>query len=522
VGNTEQPRREIYSIRGGKNGLPPSDVPRRLTAIVAADIAGYSRLMGLDEEGTHARVKRHQREVVEPAIAEHHGRLVKYTGDGFLAIFDSPVEAVRCAIVIQQTVVGRNAPLPREQHILYRIGVNLGDVIVEPDDVYGDGVNIAARLEGIANPGEVFISGGIYEQIKNKLLCAYQALGERQVKNITDPIKVYRVLPDPTALMEARKGGRLVIWGLSVLVIAALASAIGFFLWVRSELQRTAQITPSAAVGTAPAPPATPAPPARPPAPAPSVSAVPNTPPAILTPPAAVSAPPAPATSPTLPPMVSVPGGTFLMGSNDVPSEQPARHVTIKPFSISKFPITNREWRQCVAAKACNYVPAGSDDAPVTNVSWSDAKQFVGWLAKVTQQYYRLPTEAEWEYAARAGTQTKFWWGDQLQSEMANCRSCSATYDSTEPARVDAFAANPFGLYGMGGSVDQWVEDCWHKDYQGAPVDGSAWVENNCPSHVLRSGSWRSGGSYIRPSSRYYYDTDVRYPTHGLRAAGPP
>jgi class 3 adenylate cyclase len=105
-----------------------------LAAIVAADIAGYSRLMGMDEEGTHARIKRHRRELVEPTIAEHHGKLVKYTGDGFLAMFDSPVEAVRCAVVIQQSMIGHNASLPRDQRILYRIGVHLGDVIVEPDD----------------------------------------------------------------------------------------------------------------------------------------------------------------------------------------------------------------------------------------------------------------------------------------------------------------------------------------------------------------------------------------------------
>jgi Adenylate and Guanylate cyclase catalytic domain len=124
---------------------------------------------------------------------------------GFLVMFDSPVEAVRCAIVIQQSVMGRNTSLPREQWILYRIGVHLGDVIVETSDVYGEGVNVAARLEGIATPGDLYISGGVYEQIKNKLVCAYQSLGDRQVKNITDPVSVYRVLPDPAALNEARK-----------------------------------------------------------------------------------------------------------------------------------------------------------------------------------------------------------------------------------------------------------------------------------------------------------------------------
>ena len=211
MSDAEHTRGQIYPIRGGKNGtLPPAGLPRRLAAIVAADIAGYSRLMGRDEEGTHARIKRHRRELIEPSIAEHHGKLIKYTGDGFLAMFDSPVEAVRCAIVIQQSMVGRNASLPLEQRILYRIGIHLGDVIIEPEDIYGEGVNIAARLEGIARPGDLYISGGVYEQIKNKLVCAYQSLGDRQVKNITDPVTVYRVLPDPAALVDARKFNKLV------------------------------------------------------------------------------------------------------------------------------------------------------------------------------------------------------------------------------------------------------------------------------------------------------------------------
>src|SRR6266700_5235690 len=151
---------EIRNIKTGKSGgEPPRDaIPRRLAAIVAGDICGYSRLMEIDEEGTHARVKRIERDVIEPSILEHHGRLVKTTGDGFLAIFDSPVEAVRCGIVIQQNMVGRNSSLPKHHWIEYRIGVNLGDVIIEATDVYGDGVNIASRLEGIANPGQVYIS----------------------------------------------------------------------------------------------------------------------------------------------------------------------------------------------------------------------------------------------------------------------------------------------------------------------------------------------------------------------------
>ena len=115
------------------------------------------------------------------------------------------------------------------------------------------------------------------------------------------------------------------------------------------------------------------------------------------------------------------------MGSEDDPSEKPIHRVTIKPFAISKFPITVREWNACVAAKSCTYVPTGKDDAPVANLSWTDAQQFVEWLSKVTQKPFRLPSEAEWEYAARGGTRTKFWWGDQLQADMANCKGCNRT-----------------------------------------------------------------------------------------------
>src|ERR1700716_4170113 len=215
---------EIRDIKEGRGAEPPREPsPRRLAAIVAGDIAGYSRLMQIDEEGTHIRVKRIERDLIEPSIAEHNGRLIKTTGDGFIAIFDSPVEAVRCGIVIQQNMVGRNALLPKHQWIEYRIGFNLGDVIIEADDVYGDGVNIASRLEGIAEPGQVFISGGVYEQIKHKLVCGYESLGDRKIKNITDPVRVYRVLPDPSAFNMTRKRRENILIILLSLVLLVIA-----------------------------------------------------------------------------------------------------------------------------------------------------------------------------------------------------------------------------------------------------------------------------------------------------------
>jgi formylglycine-generating enzyme required for sulfatase activity/class 3 adenylate cyclase len=515
---------EIRDFKSGRQEPPDGATPRRLAAIVAGDIAGYSRLMQLDEEGTHGRVKRIERDLIEPSIAEHHGRLVKTTGDGFIAIFDSPVEAVRCSIVIQQNLVGRNASLPKHYWIEYRIGVNLGDVIIETDDVYGDGVNIASRLEGIADPGQVYISGGIYEQIKHKLVCGYESLGDRKVKNITDPVRVYRVLPDASSYNKTRKRRENILIFLLSLTLLVIAGGVLWYMLLQPRGRVADQA--SAPVAAPPIessrPPAQPAPvvkqatPEPQPQPQPVAPAAPATKQGALLPTPAPSG--APASSAREPEMNALPGGSFAMGGEDV-SEKPIHQVTVKPFAISKYPITVREWNECAAAKACGFVSTGKDDAPISNVSWSDAKQYVAWLADTTRKAYRLPTEAEWEYAARAGTQTKYWWGDQLQSGMANCKDCTTTAAPEQPVKVGSFKPNPFGLYDMGGSVDQWVEDCYHKNYQGAPADGSAWVSGDCTSHVLRSGSWKNDARYVRPANRDSYDTNVRYPTHGFRIA---
>ena len=524
---------EIRNIKSGRTGEPPGEpTPRRLAAIVAGDISGYSRLMQIDEEGTHSRVKRIERDLIEPSIREHHGKLVKTTGDGFIAIFDSPVEAVRCSIVIQQNLVGRNASLPKHHWIEYRIGVNLGDVIIELDDVYGDGVNIATRIEGIAHPGQVYISGGIYEQIKHKLVCGYEALGDRRVKNITDPVRIYRVLPDPSALHQHRKRRESILMLLLGLAILVIAGGTAWYMLGQPRKLADQASAPASSPAEAPKAPATvtrqspPSPTVAPTQQQAAPQAAPSPAPKDATPSPQTASPAAPVIPPTQPAsaapepeMVSLRGGSFAMGSNDDISERPVHQVTVKPFAMGKYPVSVREWNACAAAKACAFTATGKDDAPATNVSWSDAKQYVAWLAEVTRKPYRLPTEAEWEFAARGGTQTKYWWGDQFQSGMANCKNCSDIPAADQPAKAGSLKPNPFGLFDMGGGVDQWVEDCWHKSYAGAPADGSAWVENSCSSHVIRSGSWRSDQRYARTSHRDGYDTNVRYPTHGFRVA---
>ena len=169
---------------------------RRLAAILAADVAGYSRLMGADEEGTHERLKALRRELLDPKIAEHHGRIVKTTGDGVLVEFASVVDAVRCAVEVQQAMAERDIGVGADNRIELRIGVNLGDVIVEPDDLYGDGVNIAARIEALADAGGVFVSNTVYDQVRDRLPFLFEDLGEQQVKNIARPVRVYRVRPE--------------------------------------------------------------------------------------------------------------------------------------------------------------------------------------------------------------------------------------------------------------------------------------------------------------------------------------
>jgi TolB-like protein len=166
---------------------------RRLAAILAADVAGYSRLMGVDEEGTLERLKTHRRELIDPKITEHRGRIVKTTGDGILIEFPSVVDAVRCAVEVQKGMADRNASVPVDKCIEFRVGINLGDIIIDGDDIHGDGVNIAARLEGLAEPGGIYVSRKVREEVGDKANVSFEDLGDQTLKNIASPVRVYRV-----------------------------------------------------------------------------------------------------------------------------------------------------------------------------------------------------------------------------------------------------------------------------------------------------------------------------------------
>jgi formylglycine-generating enzyme required for sulfatase activity len=211
------------------------------------------------------------------------------------------------------------------------------------------------------------------------------------------------------------------------------------------------------------------------------------------------------------PEMIVVPAGTFMMGSpiseqGRYSNEGPQHGVTIAaPFAVSKFDVTFADWDACVSVGGCPAVSDltfGRNSKPLINVTWNDAQQYVTWLARMTGKPYRLLTEAEWEYAARAGTTTAYYWGNEIGKGNANCIGCGSKWDSLETSPVGSFPPNAFGLYDMAGDVWQWVEDCYHDDYNGAPSDGSSWTGGDCSRRVVRGGSWLINPDLLRSAFR--------------------
>ena len=243
------------------------------------------------------------------------------------------------------------------------------------------------------------------------------------------------------------------------------------------------------------------------------------------------------------PEMVVVPAGSFMMGSPESESkgfsdERPEHRVTIgQAFAIGKYEVTFAEFDACVDAGGCDHGPKhwrGSQillrsriwrflertDLPVIDVSWDDAQQYVRWLSRMTGADYRLPSAAEWEYAARAGTTTARYWGENIGENRANCDGCGSRWDKQRTAPVGSFEPNAFGLYDVLGNVWEWTQDCWHGSYKGAPSDGSAWTAGgDCSRRVLRGGSWILFPRDVRSANRHRKTTDFRFNNIGFRVA---
>ena len=229
------------------------------------------------------------------------------------------------------------------------------------------------------------------------------------------------------------------------------------------------------------------------------------------------------------PEMVVIPAGRFRMGcvsgldcSND---EKPVHEVSIpRAFALSTREVTFAQWDACAAAGGCGgYHPDdkgwGRGIRPVINVSWEDAQSYMSWLSRETGEDYRLPSEAQWEYAARAGSATKYSWGNDIGSNRANCWGCGSQWDGDQTAPVGSFAPNGFGLYDMHGNVREWVEDCRNASYSGAPSNGTAWLGGDCAERVLRGGSWINNPRGLRAAFRFGYSSVFRYYLFGFRVA---
>lgn len=235
------------------------------------------------------------------------------------------------------------------------------------------------------------------------------------------------------------------------------------------------------------------------------------------------------------PEMVLIPAGRFRMGCvsgiDCLFDETPVREVTIpEAFAVAKYEVTFEQWDACVAGGGCEYRPSDLDwgraNRPVILVSWEDAQAYVSWLSHQTGQSYRLLSEAEWEYVARAGSETAYSWGNEMEPHLANCRepshfssfgACIDGWKNTAP--VGSFSANAFGVHDMHGNVGEWVEDCRNNRYEQAPSDGSPWLTGDCEFRMVRGGSWDEIRMYLRSSHRYWNAADVRYNHNGFRVA---
>src|SRR5215469_11066692 len=533
--------------------VPREDPERRLAAILVADVVGYSRLMQADEEGTLSRLEEIGAGIIEPRVAAHRGHIFRTMGDGLLIEFPSVVEAVLCAAEIQEELRQKGDAEPPEKRIQLRIGINIGDVIRKGNDVFGTGVNIAARLESLAEPGSIYISGEAYDQVRDRPF-AFDDLGMKAVKNIARLVRVYRVRPGEVTRTSARVAHWLPqSWQLRA---AVGGSFIGLAIVVAALVLLLPTLKKTTSSFTQPIP-AT-----ETPRSSDEMSAwakikssdkidelasyldqfsnsryseyVRHRLNALRSHPEITKF----RDCIDCPEMVVIPAGSFTMGVPQTGIDRygfslgdsaPIHLVRIaQPFALGEFLVTRRQYAAFAAetghkGSGCSALPLDgtawkfdpalswrdpgftqADDHPAVCVSWDDAIAYASWLSKKTGRNYRLPSEAEWEYAARAGDTAGRYFGDAPICEFANVRDrskkqlystgqffeCNSGFSNTSP--VGSFPPNGFGLYDMLGNVWEWVEDCWAKSYVDAPVDGAARENALCEARVRRGGSWNS------------------------------
>jgi formylglycine-generating enzyme required for sulfatase activity len=466
----------------------------RLAAIVAADVVGYTRLMEHDTAGTVAAWQAARDTIIDPKVAEYEGRVVKLTGDGFLAEFSTAQAAVECAISVQEQLRGSSLD--------FRIGVSIGDIVDDGRDIYGEGINIAARLESISAPGGILISGEIHNLVRNRIDETFLDMGRQQVKHVSQPVRCFAlgrfsipefetISPDGVASPLGSVGGKSLKYAGAAVVTLLVVSG----LWLLMP-----KVSPEAPR---------------------------NKPSIVSTAEDATSLGESFRDCKTCPIMMVLQPGSFKMGwGKGDPDEKPVHDVTLsKKIAVGKFEVTFNDWEHCVSDGGCaSYQPDdmgwGRNHRPVINVSWLDAQAYVAWLRKKTGKKYRLLTEAEWEYAARGGRSTMYPWGYTIDAAKANY---GLFRNKTTP--VGFYDPNGFGLHDVIGNVWEWVTDCYAKDaysrhhtYPLPSLDDS----ETC-RRVVRGGSWNvdmsDGPNLMRVSIRWRAKSNSRYNHFGFRVA---
>jgi len=464
----------------------------RLASIVAIDIVGFSKMSERDQRNAARKVET-LRARIERLAGAHGGRLFNTAGDGFMLEFGSAGSALAA---IQELLDNRPKGEPP-----IRVGAHVGDVVVTAtQDLLGHGVNVAARLQELAEPGAALVSAEFRSMARTSPTAAFQAKGQKPLDNIEQRVQTFEILSKRQRFVRsARRTGAMV----AVAAVLGVGAVFGPSAW------RAAQGVLN---------------------PAPEPAAIEAEVQSALTP-----AADSPADAPlyeagqTLrdcaqcPEMVVLAGGLFTMGSPATErgrggDEGPQREVSVAPFALSKNEVTFAQWDACLAGGGCNgYSPPdrgwGRGERPVTDISWDDAQSYLDWLNRQAGGLrYRLPSEAEWEYAARAGAGEAFAFGPRVTATQA-------TFRTRQTTQVGVHAANAFGVFDMHGNVGEWVEDCYATNYTLAPIDGSAVRADNCTRRVYRGGSFADPEAELRSAARRWGTPRLRIAGIGLRVA---
>ncbi|MEZ5995515.1 MAG: SUMF1/EgtB/PvdO family nonheme iron enzyme [Hyphomonadaceae bacterium] len=465
----------------------------RLASIVAIDIVGFSTMSERDQRNAARKVENLRERIVRVAGA-NGGRLFNTAGDGFMLEFGSAGSALAA---IQEILDKRSKGEPP-----IRVGAHVGDVIVTAtEDLLGHGVNVAARLQELAEPGTALVSAEFRSMARTSPTAAFQAKGQKPLDNIEQRVQTFEILS------KRQRFARLVRRIFILLVIAAIAAVAlyfspAIFRFAQGFTRQTEQETPpvqqaAAALEESPASPE---------------EATPTHVPGYAF-----------RDCENCPEMVVIAGGLFTMGSpaNEAGrsrDEGPQHEVSVAPFALGKYEVTFAQWDACLAGGGCNgYSPAdsgwGRGERPVTNVSWEDAQAYLDWLNRQAGGLrYRLASEAEWEYAARAGAREAYAFGGRVTMTQA-------TFGVRQTTPAGSHEANAFGVADLHGNAAEWVEDCYAANYDLAPIDGGAVQADDCLRRVYRGGRYSDRAPMLRAAAREAAGPSLRLAGVGFRVA---